>query len=100
MDAPARTRTAWIADALTAPRMMYPVEAAAFQVGIGRSKFFELLRDGSIASVKVGSRRLVAHDDLQAFKNRLQKERGAEGSSTTPSTPHLETAVASAIPSP
>ena len=80
-------------DALTAPRIMYPVEAAAFQVGFHRSKFFELLRDGTIASVKVGSRRLVAHDDLLAFKDRLQKE-SAVGITTSPTA--LEAADAAA----
>jgi len=46
------------------------VEAAANMLGIGRSSVFNLLNDGSLASVKIGKRRLIAVAELRAFLDR------------------------------
>lgn len=40
--------------------------------GLGRSKLYELLGNGEIASVKVGKRRLITVAALRAWLDRLQ----------------------------
>ena len=50
-----------------APRLMYDVATAARQLSVGRSTLYELLRRGELASCLIGTRRLLAHDDLVAF---------------------------------
>ena len=36
-------------------------------LGLGRSKFYELIDDGSIVTIKVGRSRLVLMESLRAF---------------------------------
>ena len=52
--------------------LLHPVEVAARRIGIGRTKMYGLISDGSILTVQIGSRRLVAEADLQDFVNRLR----------------------------
>ena len=47
-----------------------PAEAAA-AVGLGRSKFYELIRAGKIAAKKSGSRTLITVAELQRFIDEL-----------------------------
>jgi excisionase family DNA binding protein len=47
------------------------VEEAAEMLGLGRSTVFELLKDGSLASIKVGKRRLIPIHEIAAFIGRL-----------------------------
>jgi excisionase family DNA binding protein len=54
--------------------MLYRVEEAADQTGIGRSKFYELMATGEIESIKIGTRRLIPHDALEGFVARLRGE--------------------------
>ena len=51
--------------------LLLPLPAAFAQLGIGRSKFYELISDGSIATVNIGSRRLVARTELERFVTSL-----------------------------
>lgn len=51
-----------------------PGEAADL-AGVSRTKLFELLREGTLPSLKVGRRRLVLVADLLAF---LENERDAQ----------------------
>lgn len=80
------------------PRLCHPVPAAAHELGVSRTSVFTLLKHGEIDSILIAGRRVIPHDSLIAFVNRRRNESGAEGSTTTPSTPHLETAGATAIP--
>lgn len=48
------------------PLLLRPREAAA-ALGIGRSKLFELLSDGRLESIKLGSCRLIPRDCLASF---------------------------------
>lgn len=50
-----------------APKLAYSVDEAAEQLGIGRTMMFRLLRNGEIHSLKIGSRRLVRHCELERF---------------------------------
>jgi hypothetical protein len=81
------------------PRLCHPVPAAAHELGISRSSLFVLLKRQEIDSIMVAGRRVIPHDSLIDFVNR-QRESGAEGTTTSPSTPHLETTGATAIPIP
>ncbi len=49
------------------PRYAYSVEEAAHQIGVGRSKIFELIKEGKLSAVKVGARTLVPDAALVYF---------------------------------
>jgi hypothetical protein len=76
------------------PRLCHPISSAAYELGIGRSSLFVLLKRREIDSILVAGRRVIPHDSLVSYVHRLQKESGAEG--PTPSAPHLEAADAAA----
>jgi excisionase family DNA binding protein len=48
----------------------HSIADAARSLGIGRTKLYELIGQGEIAVVKIGSRTLIPHDELVAFFNR------------------------------
>lgn len=52
------------------PIAVSPAEAARL-AGIGRTKFYELIAANEIASVKLGSRRLIRVSEIEAFLDRL-----------------------------
>ncbi len=43
------------------------IEEARQALGIGRSKIYELLMSGDLASIKIGSRRLIAVTSIAAY---------------------------------
>ena len=47
-----------------------PAEAARM-AGIGRTKLYELIASNEIASLKLGSRRLIRVSEIEAFLDRL-----------------------------
>ncbi len=51
--------------------LLTPTEAAA-ALGIGRSKVYELMRTGTLRSVRIDSCRRVALEDLTALITRLR----------------------------
>jgi len=53
--------------------MAYSVVDAARVLGIGKSKLYELVKQGEIETIKIGSRTLVLHDQLAAFVDRQRK---------------------------
>jgi excisionase family DNA binding protein len=53
-------------------RLLLPIAEAHWQVGLGRSKFYEYVASGEIETVKVGRRTLVPQDGLRAFVDRLR----------------------------
>ena len=50
-------------------------EEAATVLSIGRSKVYELIRDGRLASVRIDASRRVPAEALTEFLEGLQKER-------------------------
>jgi excisionase family DNA binding protein len=46
---------------------LLPITAGAKKIGVGRSTFYELIADGSIKTVRVRGRRLVAESEIQRF---------------------------------
>src|SRR4051812_50051487 len=57
--------------------LLTPVEAAR-ALGIGRSKLYELLRNGVVPSVRIGSCRRIAVEDLAVAVDRLRREAGTD----------------------
>ena len=53
--------------------LLTPLEAAK-TLGIGRSKLYQLLASGDLASVYIGSCRRVPLDALRAYVDQLQDE--------------------------
>lgn len=55
-------------------RMAYTIPDACAQIGVGRSKLYELIGAGEIRTFKVGTRTLVPASELVAFIERKLKE--------------------------
>jgi excisionase family DNA binding protein len=53
--------------------LLTPIEAA-HALGIGRSKFYELLTTGAIESVRIGSSRRIPADALDAFVRGMRQQ--------------------------
>lgn len=49
-------------------------EAEAREVlgGIGRSKFYELIKSGEIQTVKIGRRTFIAHEELECYVDSIR----------------------------
>lgn len=45
-------------------RLLYPVNDAAYVLGLGRSRTWELIREGVLETTKIGGRTLVRADSL------------------------------------
>lgn len=56
-------------------QLLYQINDAARVLGVGRTKFYELLDAGQIATVTIGRRRLVPAEDLVAYVDRLRSDR-------------------------
>ena len=56
-------------------KLVYSVDEAAQRLSIGRTLAYELIRSGELRSLKIGHRRLIARDDLEAF---VQSRRSGE----------------------
>jgi len=59
-------------------RLVYDVADAARMLSLSRSTVFELIASNQLVSFKVGSRRLLAHEDLRAFVDRRRASAGGE----------------------
>lgn len=51
----------------TTPRLAYGINQAVEATSVGRSLLYEQIRAGKLKTFKVGSRTLIAFDDLQAW---------------------------------
>src|SRR5665647_1828879 len=56
----------------TMARLLHTIPDALDQLGIGRSTLYELMASGAIPTVKIGSRTLIAHDELVRYVDRLK----------------------------
>jgi excisionase family DNA binding protein len=56
------------------PRLLLTVAEAAERLGLGRTKVYELLARGEIASVRIGAARRVPASALEAYVERLLAE--------------------------
>ena len=57
-----------------ASRLAYSVDEAAALIGISRRSIYELLRSHQLGSIKIGSRRLIRHSDLERFLDDPEQE--------------------------
>lgn len=56
--------------------LLTPVEAAQ-TLGVGRTKIYELMASGALASIKIGRARRVPFDALIAFVSAIAEEQAA-----------------------
>jgi excisionase family DNA binding protein len=54
--------------------LLVSVEQAAKILGIGRTRFFDLIMSHAVTSVKIGRRRLIVRSSLAEFVERLVSE--------------------------
>lgn len=57
----------------TMSRLNWRVKDFCLAFGIGRTKFYELVKDGTLKPVKIGRRTLVPSDQVQALQSQLQE---------------------------
>jgi excisionase family DNA binding protein len=56
-------------------RLLHPLpEAQDVLGGMGRSTFYELIKAGEIAVVKIGRRTYIAHDELERYVRALAEQ--------------------------
>lgn len=55
------------------PRLLHDLDEAADLLSISRRVVDRLVRDGDLDTVNIGRRRLVPHEALEAYVNRLVK---------------------------
>ncbi|HEY4684819.1 MAG TPA: helix-turn-helix domain-containing protein [Dehalococcoidia bacterium] len=58
----------------SALRLLLTVDEVAERLGLGRTKVYELLGRGEIASVRIGTARRVPASALEAYVERLLRE--------------------------
>lgn len=58
---------------MVAERLLHDLDEAATLLSVSQRVVERLIRDGEIDSVKLGRRRLVPHDALEAYVARLVK---------------------------
>jgi excisionase family DNA binding protein len=51
----------------------YPVDVAAWTVGIGRSTLWEMIKLGLVKTVRIGRRRLVPREEVHRIGNGIAK---------------------------
>ena len=54
--------------------LLVSVEQAAAILGIGRTRFFDLVMSHAVTSVKIGRRRLIVRSSLAEFVERLVRD--------------------------
>jgi excisionase family DNA binding protein len=59
-------------------RLLLTVDEVAERLGLGRTKVYELLGRGEIASVRIGTARRVPASALEAYVERLLSEQAGE----------------------
>jgi len=64
-----------MSDPTTLEPRLYSVDDVARRLGIGRTLAFSLIQHGQLDSVKIGRRRLVPHDDLVAYIEKMRANR-------------------------
>jgi excisionase family DNA binding protein len=61
-------------------KKLYSIDEVLETTGLGRTKLFELLANGSVASVRVGTRRLIPVSALDSWIEGLRNEEANIGS--------------------
>lgn len=61
----------------TDDRVLLGIREASRVTGLGRTKIYELLSDGTLTSIKVGKRNLVVNQSIHDWVTRLSREQAA-----------------------
>lgn len=48
-------------------KLLHSIDETLEALSIGRTKFYELVADGSLKLIKIGRRSLVSHDELMRY---------------------------------
>lgn len=56
---------------MTEQRLAYSIAQAVELTGVGRTKIYQAIKDGSLTPRKFGARTLILRDDLQRFLQSL-----------------------------
>ena len=59
-------------------KLCLSVSEAAGQIGVSRNHLYKYIDDGTLASWKLGQRRLINREALEDFRMRLQQKHTAE----------------------
>lgn len=59
-------------------KLCYSVSEAAQQLGVCRNHLYSYIDDGTLASFKMGQRRLINREALDDFRRSLQEKHAAE----------------------
>jgi len=59
------------------PRMLFTVDEAAQQLGIGKTKTYSLVRSGELESVQIGRLRRIHIDSIRAYADQLVSSQSA-----------------------
>ena len=62
----------------TVPRLALSPKEAAEAIGVGRTMVYDLLASGRLRSLRVGRRRIVTLEALQAFIDGLENDDGSD----------------------
>lgn len=57
-------------------RLLHPIPEGAAHLGVSRTTFYKLVKDGEISTVKIGRRTFVSHDELLRYVDSLQRGEG------------------------
>lgn len=56
-------------------RLLHPIADAGEILGVSRSTLYSLIKNGEIETVKIGSRTLIAHDELERYVQTLARQK-------------------------
>lgn len=56
----------------TTEPLLHPIPDAQSQLGVSRSLLYKKIASGEIQTVKIGSRTLIAHDELVRYVDQLK----------------------------
>lgn len=64
---------------MSSEALLHPVDDTCNILGIGKSQTWELIARGELESVKIGRRRLIPHDAIVDYVQRLRAEAAGSG---------------------
>ena len=83
---------------MTEPPMLLGIDQAALTMGIGRSKCYQLIRRGELASLVIGRRRLVPRQAIDDFIRKRLSDCAPDGGSEEALGPEGQTGLRGGAP--
>lgn len=66
-------------NAIPTSRLLYSIDEAVAQLGVGRTYLYQLIKHGKVRTVKLGRRTLVPHDELVRYVASLTRGTVGDG---------------------